>query len=302
MQCLQAIAPQGAKDGVLCEKKLEHKVKDWIDIVVIIICWIVFLFTRTRVDVFAWVSPISYAVLTILSLYRHKQFFLTLWLRLQGKKIRVSMSYIYIIKDEKTDKYLLVKNSHNPNYQFVGGKYKYYATAENFLRKIEYEPDNKLGTDGILKRDIAFYVPAKNFYKFLRWFDSQECREIDHFREFNEEVLTDSKTKAPLLNFDDFKGLEFQKLTTVKTPIKKSNQEGGFNCIEYLQYDVLEPSFTPEQKEKISELCDKGDTEDVKWASEEVINSLGFDIDKKEKVYGINNHTKWCLRQKYSKE
>lgn len=214
-------------------------------------------------------------------------------------KIRVSMSYIYKIEIDD-DKYLLVKNSHQENtYQFVGGKYKYYDSAVDCLKKLEMEPDDKLKQTQKRKRDIAFYIPAKNFYKFLKWFESGKDREIDHYREFEEELLTTTKTESPVIrNRDIFNRIEFKKDMVLTTGIRRSPSESGWNCIEYNQYDVLEPLLTDTQKNELRKIQEN---DYIKITDRKRIIHKGHADGEDKKPYSISDHTAWCLLGKLNK-
>lgn len=250
------------------------------------------------------VTPITFGVALIITIIENRIFLRLiihwLWNTICRRNIRVSMSYIYIIKIG--NKYLLVKNTHNAKYQLVGGKYKFFPEAKSNLEKLSYSEDIKLGVEGTRKDDIAFFIPSKNLFKFLKWFDSGNDREIDHFREFHEELLESKKTVTPIISDKElFNYINFRKVKTINTGIRKSPQESGFNCLEYNQYDILEPKFTLEQEAYLKGLAEKGDSDDLKWASKELIATLGFQACETEKKYGINEHTKWCVEEKYSK-
>ncbi|MBD5447572.1 MAG: hypothetical protein HDR32_07495 [Treponema sp.] len=215
-----------------------------------------------------------------------------------NKEIRVSMSYVYRICVD--DKYLLVQNSHRKTtYQFVGGKYKYYKQSESELRKLKMRLDDKLGQGFNRKNDIAFFIPAKNLKKFIDWFDSQIYRDIDCTREFREELLQDKKTQSPVLDEKLFADIKFMKICTVKTPITQSPADSGWKCLEYKQYDVLEPMFTKKQEEALRKLA-SSDSDYVKWVTKDDINSLGHKNGAEQKAFSINEHTKWCLSEEYS--
>lgn len=219
-----------------------------------------------------------------------------LWFSLRRKDIRMSMSYIIRIK--VNDRYLLVRNSHNNNYQFVGGKFKYYSRTK--LDEFDMKDDTKLGTSGSRNNDLALFIPAKNVKNFLKWFDSELDREIDHYREFSEELLETKKTEKPILDGELFKRVEFKKIKILDV-LRMSPEESGFDCIEYNRYEILEPIFTQDQLAFLEKLQDTNDSVSYKWASSNLINHCGFDEELKTKKYGINEHTKWCMNGKYSK-
>jgi SMODS-associated NUDIX domain len=220
-------------------------------------------------------------------------------LAIGGKYIRFSMSYQYRIK--VNDKYLIVKNS-NPNYhwyQFVGGKYKRIEESNKILQDFEATDDLKMKTIGLKKGDLAVFVPAKNAINFLDWFNSKNDREISHWREFYEELV--GGKEEPVLSYKNFPYINYKFVKSVITPIKRAPIDSGWNCWEFLQYDVLDLIPTPEQQVELEELFNKGETEYIKWASPALIDRLGHDDDEQQRRYSIGAHTKWVLNLKWSK-
>jgi SMODS-associated NUDIX domain len=98
------------------------------------------------------------------------------WLAHKRQYIRFSMSYQYriIINDE----YLLVKNSNWNFYQHVGGKYKRLPVTQKILKDLGATDDLKLKTTGLMKDDLAVFIPASNAIKFIDWFDSRRERDL----------------------------------------------------------------------------------------------------------------------------
>lgn len=217
------------------------------------------------------------------------------WLCLRKQRIRFSMSYLYRIKVE--NKYLLVKNSNFPHYQLVGGKYKVLEGTRSFLQK-EFDAidDPKLPNMDLMKDDYALFIPAGKAIKFLDWFNKGEDREISHWREFYEELI---EGKAKLLDKDKFPYINYNFKGRVRTPVKRTP---GWNCYEILQYDILDIKPTPEQRQELKKLKERGDTTYYKWADTELINCLGHDNREKKQLYDIGIHTKWALNMKWSKE
>lgn len=222
-----------------------------------------------------------------------------IFLSLRHEKIRCSMSYQYLI--ELGGKYLLIKNRTTRKYQFVGGKYKYYPSATCFLTHIECEPDNKLAHDLQRENDLALFVPAKNIDKFIKWFKKGKNREINPFREFYEELVSEAKSGESLLSKDLFAVTNFSYGYTVQTPIKRSPPGIGWDCWEFLNYDVFIPEFTAEQKEALAQL----QASEVKdgyyhWFSKSEIMHLGRDEANGTETC-IGEHTKWILNKKWTR-
>lgn len=216
------------------------------------------------------------------------------WLGLKGKKIRFSMSYLYRIKID--DKYLLVRNNNFGHYQLVGGKYKLLEGTRSLVeQKFDALGDLKLPTSGMMKDDFALFIPAGKAIKFLDWFNEGKNREVNHWREFYEELIGG---KHKLLNKEKFPYVNYNFVGRIRTPIKRTP---GWNCYEILQYDILELIPTQSQQTELKELLKK-DSKYYKWADEELIQCLGQDNREKNKLYDIGIHTKWALNMKWSKE
>jgi len=201
--------------------------------------------------------------------------------------IRFSMSYQYRIK--VNDKYLLVKNSNWNFYQHVGGKYKRIPVTQKILKDLEAVDDLKMKTTGLMKDDLAVFIPAKNASKFLTWFDTGEDREISHWREFYEELV---QGKGSILSKENFPYVNYSLVTSVQTPLLYARQWG---CWEILRYDVLDLLPTESQQKELEELFEKGDTEYIKWADHELIQHRGYNNHTKETPYDIGKHTKWVI-------
>lgn len=221
---------------------------------------------------------------------------LSKYLALNGKKIRFSMSYLYRIKVE--DKYLLVKNNNYGHFQLVGGKYKILEDTRSKLKTdFNAMDDPKLPNSGVMKDDFALFIPASKALKFLDWFNKGEDREVSHWREFYEELIVGdgesflTKENFPYVNYS-FRG-------KVLTPIKRT--PGWEDCYEILQYDILDLVPNPQQRQELIILMQKGDSDKIKWASSNLIDTLGQDTINKTKIYDIGQHTKWALNMKWSK-
>lgn len=238
---------------------------------------------------------ITYIEKLIVNRKRLKFYFFSKYLALRGMKIRFSMSYLYRI--EVDGKYLLVKNNNYGHFQLVGGKYKILEGTRTMLRKkFGAVDDPKLPNSGLMKDDFALFIPASKAVKFLDWFNKGVDREVSHWREFYEELIDG---KGCFLSKDNFPYVSYNYVGTVLTPIKRT--PGWDDCYEILQYDILDLVPNPEQRQELKELLLKGDSENIKWANCNLINSLGQDDTALKKVYDIGHHTKWALNMKWSK-
>lgn len=231
----------------------------------------------------------------VINCKRIKLLFQVYYLAVKGENIRFSMSYLYIIKID--DEYLLVRNSNYGHYQLVGGKYKRLAGTQSLLKeKFEAMDDLKLTNKDLMKDDFALFIPARNGIKFLDWFNAGKNREINHWREFYEELI---EGKGNLLSKEIFPYVNYNLMGRITTPVKRTP---GWNCYEILQYDILELIPNHEQSMQLINLKNQGDTDYIKWADRELINCLGHDKRTKTKLYDIGQHTKWALNMKWSKE
>jgi len=224
---------------------------------------------------------------------------LLIYLRISNKKIRFSMSYLYVIKID--DKYLLVKNSNYDSFQHVGGKYKSNPEAKKVFEEMQIseDPYQKICKNNI--NDLAVYVPAKNAKRFISWFKSQKNREVSHWREFNEELML-GKKGGIVLDRELFPYINYRYLGNVQTPIKRSSPDSGWHCWEKLFYDILEPIFSEEQENAMRLIKEKGNNAYVKWASASIIDNQGYNSEIGLKEYSIGIHTKWAKNLKWSKE
>lgn len=221
-----------------------------------------------------------------------------LFIYIKYKRLRVSMAYFFKIKIK--DKYLLVCNSNEKFYQFPGGKYKVYESSKNALESFGKSDDDLLPEKKDRENDIAFNINPLKFHNFIEWFDSGKDREIEHNREFIEELIRPNS--FPIEIFQD---LNFRKINLIRTPLHYTYVKGK-SRYEFLSFDFLEPQFTTEQENFFKELYEKGNSDYIKWVTEEEIRALVYtennqSYSEKEKEYNIGPHTLWCIDGKYSK-
>ena len=71
--------------------------------------------------------------------------------------IRVSASYLFNIQLD--NQYLLVKSERRNQYQPIGGCYKYFSDAEDFLSSIGAIPEKKSnGIDSLMDLRLLFVI------------------------------------------------------------------------------------------------------------------------------------------------
>ena len=215
----------------------------------------------------------------------------------RNQDVRISISYLFRIKSN--GKYLLIKNRKGNYYQLVGGAYKTLPGVEKVFSKYHVKPDRRFETDqGIAKNDLRFRLPGRFVLKIIRWFNSREDRETSQWREFCEELLT-SNIIDKKEDRHAFRYIDYRYVKTIQTPIQKAK---NLSCQEILIFEIFDLIPNDKQVKVLNELFQKGDTEQIKWADEIIIYSLGFNERIKEMEYEIGPHTKWAVYEKYSKE
>lgn len=157
------------------------------------------------------------------------------------EKIRLSFSYLYRI--ELDGKYLLVRgNRMKDRYQPIGGVYKFYPEAKDFLNFIDYVSDTKMKNHDETD-DLRIQISGKNLLKFYDWFLSMKNREYDPSREFYEEVIQDGT-----LPEEFFRHLKYRK---VKIHNKGITWSEFLGIHEVLYADIFEVTLDDKQKEII---------------------------------------------------
>ena len=238
-------------------------------------------------------SPVSFFIVDILENLNRLPLLFKTKLIYRNKYVRLSFSYLFIIKVK--GKYLLVKNRNGNYYQLVGGAYKRYVSSERIFDKYEVKPDRQFQTShGVAKSDLRFQIPGRYVTNILNWFQSKDDREISQWREFCEELLTTN-----ILPKDEFRYIDYKYLNTLYTPLQKAR---NLDCQEILIYEIYE--FIPSQTQEaiLEQKFDAGDSNEIKWADEIIINCLGFNELTKTTDYQIGAHTKWAINMKYSNE
>jgi len=213
----------------------------------------------------------------------------TLWY--WNKEVRLSISYLFRI--EVNGKYMLVKNRKRDYYQLVGGAYKAFDSAKPFFKKYRVNPDKQFTTShGVAKSDLRFMVPGRHVLKMIDWFHSQKDRETSQWREFCEELLT-----TGILDKHLFRYVDYSYSCVVQTPMRKAKRLPNQEILIFEIYDLLPNT---EQQAELEQLFKKGDTVQVKWASRNLIETLGTDHTSEVTTYEIGAHTKWAVNESWS--
>ena len=195
-----------------------------------------------------------------------------------NKKIRMSISYLFSIRDDEGN-YLLIKGNRIQQYQPIGGVYKYFKSFQPIKSKLEvtdeinknfYDPD-----------DLRIYLPGKNLMKLIEWFKTGENRETVITREFIEEII------APgLLNIIDLENIDFEYIHRKESGLRFSDH---FEKEEYLIYDVFKVSFSKEVLARLKENSEKNPN--FLWVSQADIDTKNTYIE--EQAIQIGEHAKY---------
>lgn len=186
-----------------------------------------------------------------------------------NKYIRISFAYLFRIK--VGNKYLLIMGNRIRKYQPVGGVYKFYDL--NYLQKIGFNEMDEMKADGKNDKDLRGKIPANKLPKLIKWFKSQECREYDANREFNEELIY-----SGIIDEKIFRNIEYKKVRTIESGIIKTSNYG----LEYKIFDIVELIPNENQKRYLEELLKNNINQKIAFVTEEEI--------KKHKRNGYNDN------------
>jgi hypothetical protein len=215
--------------------------------------------------------------------------FKTLWY--WNKEVRLSIAYLFRI--QVNGKYLLLKNRKRDYYQLVGGAYKAFDSAKETFSKYKVTPDKQFATShGIAKSDLRFMVPGRYVLRMLDWFYSQRQRETSQWREFCEELLT-----TGVLDKHLFRYVDYTYACTVQTPMRRAKRLPNQEILVFEIYDLLPNT---QQQVALEKLFEAGDTVQLKWASRNLIQTLGTDHEHEVTAYEIGAHTKWAVNEEWS--
>lgn len=198
------------------------------------------------------------------------------------KYIRVSVSYLFNIKLD--NKYLLIKSERRNQYQPIGGCYKYFTEAEEFLLSIGAIPEKKSnGIDSLM--DLRLLIPTDSINTFIKWYISGQNRETTYDREFNEELVSLMPQSKQLL----FRNICTEKQASGSFDIFY-DEEKGIKSIKPM--DIISINLTPEQKHVIHDIC-AHNSNLVTATEEDILN--GYTTLKDKTIVKIGNHTKNIL-------
>lgn len=213
----------------------------------------------------------------------------------KNKDIRFSISYLFRIQIPNTNKYLLVLNRRIENQlQPVGGAYKRYGD-DSLFNKWGYKPDNKrngLDVDEKSTSDLRFMVKGKYVIEVMNWFESNQERETNPNREFNEELLD-----TGILNSDIFRSIEYKHIRRYSKNLIWSD---FFSCYEALVFDVFELLPNESQKQALIELDEIGTNLNKGYAIVDCdsIEQLRY-MENEKQVARIGQHSKLIINKNF---
>jgi hypothetical protein len=197
------------------------------------------------------------------------------------RHIRISAAYIFKINID--GKFLVVKGRNIEQFQPVGGVYKRLPDSSAFFQTLEILDDKRIPICDTTRYDLRIRVKGKNLHKFLLWFDSNQDREISHWREFCEELLITN-----ILDRDTFPHINYKFLHRNPLYIHYS---AFYECPEILIHEVYELIPSPDQIIELKKLM-QNELPDSKyhWVTEDAILRLGYQFEN-TKPFAIAEHT-----------
>lgn len=215
----------------------------------------------------------------------------------KDKDIRFSLSGLYKIQIPDSNKYLLVLNRRIENQlQPVGGVFKRFGD-DSLFNKWGFKPDNSkngLNVDKCSNGDLRFTVKGKYVVEVLNWFDSQNERETEPRREFNEELIDTN-----ILDLETFFHFDHKHIRRYSTDIKWSD---FFGCYEILVYDVFQLMPNEVQKKALIKLAEKGSnlSQGYAIATCDEIEQLRL-MEKGRQIARIGQHTHLIINKDLKK-
>ncbi|QIL40428.1 hypothetical protein G7074_14825 [Pedobacter sp. HDW13] len=199
----------------------------------------------------------------------------------RNQHIRVSAAYIFKINID--GKCLLVKGRNIDQLQPVGGVYKRLPDSSRLFQDLEILDDKCIPICDTTRQDLRIRVKGKYLHKFLQWFDSNQDREISHWREFCEELI-----RTHILDSNVFPLINYKFLHRNPLYIHYS---AFYECPEILIHEVYELLPTESQVTSLRHLLQ---TEQLgskfRWVTEDAIKRLGY-LPDNTKPFAIAEHT-----------
>ncbi len=203
---------------------------------------------------------------------------------IREQDVYVSLSYLFRIKLEGDNKYLMVKgNRIGSQYQPVGGVYKRYSSSDGFFIEL-----NARGArlDENNADDLRLYVKGRNVPKVIKWYLSRKNREIDVWREFHEELISSN-----ILPPEHFRYIKPEYLYSRH---ERLINRRGIQGKQYLIYDIYTISFSDDQRNALRNLFNDAEfTESYAFVNEDDLDRELFYYDDEE--YPLGLHAKYLI-------
>ncbi|MDP9820828.1 SMODS-associated NUDIX domain-containing protein [Nocardioides massiliensis] len=209
---------------------------------------------------------IGFAIPLLDAVLVHSRFLRIVWysIRTWRSRVRISASYLYRIRVDGD--YLLMKGQRFDQCQPVGGVYKTHSSSSGRRNDMKILDDNLLVPDEVSEGDLRVRVPGRNLLSFVRWFEEEQGRETDGWREFYEELI------APgILPREVFPYIKYDRVERIYHPLRYSPWA---KSQELLIADVLELIPTPDQLVQLRQLKTRSDAR-ILWATEDQVRRLG---------------------------
>lgn len=200
-------------------------------------------------------------------------------------RVRVSISYLYRIRVDND--YMLIRGARFPQFQPVGGVYKFHPSSQGLRLQLDIRDDELLVPDQISDHDLRVRVPGKHLLAFVKWFEKGIGRETDGWREFYEELI------APgILPEELFRVVRYDRIGRHWEPMRLSGWAGSQ---EILIADILELLPSSEQLEALRQL--KVDSHPkILWATEPQIRRHGALEGSSSQNTTISRTATWALK------
>jgi SMODS-associated NUDIX domain len=201
--------------------------------------------------------------------------------RYRYQHIRISAAYLF--KIEIDGRYLLIKGRNIDQFQPVGGVYKRLPDSSKLFQELGILDDKQIPISDTTRHDLRIRVKGSRIHKFLQWFDSNQDREISHWREFCEELI-----RTHTLNSDVFPHINYKFLHRNPLYIHHSV---FYNCPEILIHEVYELLPTDAQVTALKQLMQaEQPASKFRWVTEDAIRRLGY-LPDNTKPFAIAEHS-----------
>jgi hypothetical protein len=228
----------------------------------------------------AFGALLGMAINTIINL--RNKLWVCLWASTIYRYRHIRISAAYIFKIHLDGKYLLVKGRNINQFQPVGGVYKRLPDSSKFFQGLEILDDQKIPICDTTRNDLRIRVKGSRVHKFLQWFDSNQDREISHWREFCEELILTNILTANIFPHINYKFLH-------RNPLYIHNSS-FYECPEILIHEVYELLPTDVQANALKQLIHtEQSTSDFHWVTEDAIRRLGY-LPDNTKPFAIAEH------------